>query len=144
MCHKRETKIKGEFKITALQKDIKYWVEISDYDLKTAEAMLETGRYLYVLFACQQAIEKTLKGLVTARTKRFPPRLHNLVKLAGISGIALAEEDKLFLEKVSYYYLETRYPEEVIKINKQINRKLAKSYLDKTKGILKWLRQEIK
>ena len=30
------------------QNKIDYWVDIADYDLKTAEAMLETGRFLYV------------------------------------------------------------------------------------------------
>ena len=27
-----------------------YWIEMSDYDLETANAMLMTGRYLYVGF----------------------------------------------------------------------------------------------
>ncbi len=34
------------------QHEIDYWIDIADYDLKTAEAMLETGRYLYVGFMC--------------------------------------------------------------------------------------------
>ena len=34
------------------QNKIDYWIDIADYDLKTAEAMLETGRYLYVGFMC--------------------------------------------------------------------------------------------
>jgi HEPN domain-containing protein len=106
--------------------------------------MLKTGRYLYVLFSCQQAIEKTLKALVTAKTKELPPRIHNLLKLAEIIGVELNEEDKLFLEKMSYYYLETRYPEELIKISRQVKRNLAKKYFDKTKEIVRWLRQKIK
>lgn len=85
-----------------------------------------------------------LKGVIVAKTKTFPPRIHNLVKLADICGLALAEDDKLFLEKISYYYLETRYPQEIIKINKQIRRTLARNYLDKTKEFAKWLKQEIK
>ena len=31
---------------------VKYWTEISDYDLETAEAMYSTGRWLYVGFMC--------------------------------------------------------------------------------------------
>ena len=27
---------------------VTYWIEMSDYDLETADAMLVTGRYLYV------------------------------------------------------------------------------------------------
>ena len=29
---------------------VTYWIEMSDYDLETADAMLLTGRYLYVGF----------------------------------------------------------------------------------------------
>lgn len=118
-------------------------MDVADYDLKTAKVMLETERLLYVLFACQQAIEKTLKALVTAKTKEFPPRIHNLVKLTEIANVSLPEEDKLFLDKLSYYYLETRYPEEVIKISKQITKKLAKEYFKKTEEIIRWLKQKI-
>ena len=40
-----------------------YWVEMSDYDIETADAMLATGRYLYVGFMCHQTIEKILKAI---------------------------------------------------------------------------------
>jgi len=33
-----------------------YWKDAAIYDLETAEAMLDSGRYLYVVFMCQQAI----------------------------------------------------------------------------------------
>jgi len=44
-----------------------YWIEIADYDIATAKAMLQTGRYLYVGFMCQQTIEKSLKALIARR-----------------------------------------------------------------------------
>jgi len=37
---------------------VQYWQEMSEYDLATAKAMLQTGRYLYVGFMCHQAVEK--------------------------------------------------------------------------------------
>lgn len=39
---------------------VRYWIELSDYDLETAQAMLETSRFLYVGFMCHQVIEKAL------------------------------------------------------------------------------------
>jgi hypothetical protein len=36
----------------------KYWLDLSDYDLETAEAMFKTKRWLYVGFMCHQTIEK--------------------------------------------------------------------------------------
>jgi len=42
---------KNCFELTTSEK-INYWVELSDYDLETADAMLQTKRYLYVGFMC--------------------------------------------------------------------------------------------
>ncbi|UCE08346.1 MAG: HEPN domain-containing protein [bacterium] len=47
-----------------MEKEISYWIEHAQYDLGTAEAMLISGRYLYVTFMCQQAIEKLLKAII--------------------------------------------------------------------------------
>ena len=44
------------------EEQVQYWLDIADYDLDTAEAMHQTGRWLYVAFMCHQVIEKTLKG----------------------------------------------------------------------------------
>lgn len=41
---------------------INYWIDMAGYDLDTARAMLQTGRYLYVGFMCYQAVEKSLKA----------------------------------------------------------------------------------
>ncbi|HMT12966.1 MAG TPA: HEPN domain-containing protein, partial [Ignavibacteria bacterium] len=45
---------------------IKYWTELSDYDIESARVMLEGKRYLYVGFMCHQAIEKILKAYFSA------------------------------------------------------------------------------
>ena len=39
-----------------MAKNVAYWIEMSDYDLETAKAMLITGRYLYIGFMCHQTI----------------------------------------------------------------------------------------
>ena len=65
-------------------KDARSWIAASRYDLETARALLESRRYLYVLFMCQQSLEKLLKAHVMARTAEFPPRIHSLVRLAEL------------------------------------------------------------
>ncbi|HUT04483.1 MAG TPA: HEPN domain-containing protein [bacterium] len=54
--------------------------------MDTARAMPKSGRLLYVLFCCQQAVEKMLKGIIAKWTEAFPPRLHNLIRLAEPCG----------------------------------------------------------
>ena len=54
------------------------WLSQSEYDLDTAQAMLDSGRYIYAVFMCHLAVEKALKALVVKRTENAPPRTHNL------------------------------------------------------------------
>lgn len=41
----------------------KEWLRQADYDMETAEAMFESGRYIYAVFMCHLSLEKALKGL---------------------------------------------------------------------------------
>ncbi len=127
-----------------MEKDVKYWANLSEYDIKTADAMFKSRRYLYVLFTCQQAIEKTLKALVTNNTKQFPPKTHDLLRLVELSKIDIDEARKEFLSKLSFYYIETRYPQELAKISKEVNRRIASEYLKDTRALLKWLKLKLK
>lgn len=61
---------------------VTYWVEMSDYDFDTANAMLETKRYLYVGFMCHQVIEKILKAYWSSVTEEPPLKIHSLSRLA--------------------------------------------------------------
>ena len=66
---------------------VKYWLDLADYDLDTAEAMHQTGRWLYVAFMCHQVIEKTLKAYWCATQPTAPPYTHSHQRLASGSGI---------------------------------------------------------
>jgi len=74
-----------------------YWLNIADYDLETAEAMYNTGRWLYVAFMCHQVIEKTLKAYWCKTQPEDPPYTHNLILLATQSGLANEMSDEQYL-----------------------------------------------
>ena len=65
--------------------------------------MLEPGRYLYVVFCCQQAVEKTLKAIIAKRTGETPPRIHSLMRLAEKAAIALSEEQAQLFRELSIF-----------------------------------------
>lgn len=125
--------------MTGLERDFEQWIKLSDYDLATAQAMLKSKRYLYVLFCCQQALEKRLKASVVRVTKEFPPRTHDLLRLANLAQLVLDGPQETFLRRVTNYYIGTRYPEEVNELAKHVDGSLAKKYFDYTKGVVKWL-----
>lgn len=47
---------------------VRQWVNRSKYDLETARAMQAGGRYFYVVFCCQQAVEKALKAVIICKS----------------------------------------------------------------------------
>ena len=117
----------------------KSWADQARYDLETARAMLESGRYLYVLFCCQQSVEKALKGLMVQKSGGFPPRIHNLVQLAESADVEMAIERRRFLGELTAYHIQSRYPEEMSKLAATIRREVAEESLKKTEAEVQWL-----
>ena len=64
-----------------MEKQIKYWIDLSDYDLETAEAMLSDRRYLYVGLMCHQTIEKAFKTYFSKLKSETAPYSHSLYYL---------------------------------------------------------------
>ena len=126
-----------------MRKDADYWLNLASYDIETAKAMLSSGRFLYVLFTCQQALEKTLKALIIESTGKFPPRIHDLLKLTRLAKLDVSTEQAETLSRLSFYYLETRYPEQIADMANNINKEIAGDYLTRSQELLKWLRNKL-
>lgn len=128
-----------------MDKIVAHWVERSKYDLDTAKVMLDTGRYLYVAYMCQQTVEKMLKAIIAQHGKENFP-IHNLNRLAEIASISneLTSEQFNFLAELTPYHIETRYGDYKESLSEIINDKEAEQVYRKTKGIYKWLYQKIK
>lgn len=125
---------------------VKKWIEISDYDFKTARAMYRSRRYLYVAFMCQQAVEKILKAFITNVEDEYPPKIHKLETLSLKANLSeeLESDQKDLLSELSFYYLNNRYPDFKAELNKLINRKKSHELLKRTEKFLKWMKQKIK
>lgn len=128
-----------------IDEKIKYWLEISDYDLRTAEAMQKTKRFLYVGFMCHQVTEKILKALYVLTKKSTPPYTHNLTFLAKESGIfpELSEDQKDFLDLLDPLNIEARYPSYKEKLQKTLNKKRCKEILTQTKEFQRWIKKKL-
>ena len=118
---------------------VRSWIERSQYDFDTAKAMLASGRYLYVVFCCQQAVEKALKAVITSRTGELPPRIHNLLRLAETAKLDLSTARLQFLGELSAYYIQSRYPEEMSSLASTITRETAQQTLKTTGETTQWL-----
>jgi len=124
---------------------IQYWIELSDYDLETAEAVLQTKRYLYVGFMCHQVIEKIFKAVYSERKEDTPPRTHDLEYLALKSGFyeTLSEEQQDFIGELNPLNIEARYPEYKKEIAKTLNSSKCAKLLEETTKLQKWTKETI-
>ena len=124
---------------------IKYWVEISDYDLETAKAMFKTKRYLYVGFMCHQAVEKILKALFSKSKNATPPYIHNLIRLSEQSGILteLNKSQLSLLDSLQPLNIQARYPSYKEKIYKMLNRKNTTNLLKDTTEFIQWIKKKL-
>ena len=102
--------------------------------------MLREGRHLYVVFCCQQAVEKMLKSVIVQRTGKLPPRIHQLARLVEVAGVAVDERQVDFLRELSAYYIPTRYPEEVADLALDAKEEEARRVLNQSREFIQWLK----
>jgi HEPN domain-containing protein len=125
------------------QEKFEYWLDAAQYDLQSAEAMLTTGRWLYVAFMCQQAVEKLVKGLYLLYLDDNIPRTHSIIAITKPFKDKLpveipAETIELF-DKLTGCYLNNRYPEYKDKMGALIKEPDAKALYSQTNEVFAWL-----
>jgi HEPN domain-containing protein len=120
-----------------------HWLEYAQYDLETAEAMYKSGRWVYVIFMCQQALEKLCKGLYLLYIDDNIPRLHNVTavfsKFADKLSEPLGDDIRGLFDRLSLYYLEARYPEYKNNLSDVTDEETASFLLQKTREVFQWL-----
>ena len=124
---------------------VQYWLDIADYDFDTAEAMYQTGRWLYVAFMCHQVVEKTLKAYWNASREDDPPYTHNHMRLADGSGLyeMMNEEQRDFLDTITNYNIEARYPEDKEELTRALTPQFCRQMIDDTKKIQQWIKDKL-
>ncbi|MBU1367682.1 MAG: HEPN domain-containing protein, partial [Candidatus Omnitrophica bacterium] len=113
------------------------WLNMVDYDIDTAEQMLKTGRYVYVIFMCHLAIEKALKAVVCEETNKMPPKTHDLIILINMSKVKISEELLDFIGMINNAAVVTRYPEDLSRLISSYPREIAKDYFIRTLEVIK-------
>ena len=125
------------------QEKYEYWLDIAQYDLAVAESMLNSKHWLYVVFMCQQSIEKLIKGLYSYYLPDNPPYLHNIKTIASriepFLPIPIPAEKMDFFDELTAYYLNNRYPDYISKLSSQIDETEASDIMAKTREVFAWL-----
>jgi HEPN domain-containing protein len=127
-----------------LEQQLKYeeWFFQSDYDLETAQFMLQSGRNIYCIFMCHLSLEKALKGLFIKRLNQYPPKIHDLMYFVEKLELKLEEAHEDFLIWLNEKAITTRYPEDLRNMLKFFPNKQTDNILQQTKTIQQWIKKQ--
>ena len=127
-----------------MEQQLKYeeWFLQSDYDLETAQYMLQGGRNIYCIFMCHLSLEKALKGLFIKRLNQIPPKLHALMYFVNKVQLAISDENLLFIKKIDSLSIPTRYPEDLRAMTALYTPIQTTNIYEQTKTIQQWLKQQ--
>ncbi|KAA6318845.1 hypothetical protein EZS27_031192 [termite gut metagenome] len=123
----------------------KYWIDLSDYDLETAEVMLQNKRYLYVGFMCHQTIEKAFKAYFTKLKSETAPFSHSLSYLAKQGGFydLFTNEQKDFIDQLEPLNIEARYPSYKERLLKSLTDTKCTEIIRNTKTLQQWIKEKL-
>lgn len=121
-------------------KQVEYWVTSSEEDFAAAESPLEKGHLRHCLFFAHLALEKILKAHVTRHTQDAPPRIHDLIRLAGMAELSLDAEQTSFLNRFGVYQLEGWYPDST---QTRLDSEAVRQKLALAQEMLEWLKPQL-
>lgn len=124
---------------------VTYWIEMSEYDLETAQAMFDTRRYLYVGFMCHQAIEKILKAYWSNVFEEPPLKIHTLSRLASRTGLdnEMTEGQLDFIDTLEPLNIEARYPSYKERLLKSLTPDYCMKLISDTKELHSWIKNKL-
>lgn len=119
------------------------WFKQAEYDLETASAMFEAGRYIYAVFMCHLSVEKALKGLYAKKFKKDPPKIYDLLYLVKKIELSIPDSFLDFLKVLNEVSVPARYPDELEKLLKQYKKENTENLVIRTKELLICLREKL-
>jgi HEPN domain-containing protein len=123
-----------------IEKHIEHWRKGSDEDFEVANQLINSNKIRHGLFFLHLSLEKILKAFICLHSNDIAPRLHNLVRLSELSGLAFEEKYTNFLSEMNPFNIEGRYPELWGAIP---SKKEAEELLAQTEEVLKWLKNQL-
>jgi len=122
-----------------------YWLELCDDDVKVARNLLKSKDYLWMAFICHLVVEKSIKAVIADRTNQEPKRIHDLAKLAEQANVVdeLTDTQMDFLEELTPYNIEARYPSYKEKMAAKLSAEYCESLLIRTEEFLCWTKQKL-
>jgi HEPN domain-containing protein len=99
------------------EEHVKWWLDESERNWKTAIFNRDGKQNVFSLFAFHLCVEKLLKALwIKENVDNFPPRTHDLKKLYNDTDLNLDNNWYDFLVIINEWNIEGRYPDYKLKV----------------------------
>jgi HEPN domain-containing protein len=125
------------------QEKFERWLEIAQNDLAAAETMFNSDIWVYVVFWCQQAVEKLVKGLYILYKDDDVPYINNIGEIMSRFEdklpISVSKEKYDLFDELSAYYIKIIYVDYNVRIDKILNKEISETILTKSKEVFAWL-----
>lgn len=109
---------------------ILYWKNTAARDWKRSNLLFKNRDYVFALFCAHLSLEKLVKAhWVKDNPTNYPPKIHNLNKLAAKTKLMLTDEELTFCADMNKFQIEGRYPDYVSDIYKIVSGKYTANYL---------------
>ncbi|MFO7987454.1 MAG: HEPN domain-containing protein [Desulfatiglandaceae bacterium] len=120
-----------------------YWLNSAHHDLEVAQSLFEAQKYDWCLFVGHLVLEKALKACFVNSHQQFPPKIHDLVRIAFMAGVELDDETAEFLDSVNAFNISTRYPDEKLKFYKMCTHEFTAHHFKRIREVFRWICQRI-
>jgi len=114
------------------------WLRQADYDLDTAQYMLQGGRRFYAVFMAHLAVEKALKGVYQHRLNRVPPKTHNLLYLVDEIELTINDQTRQFLARLTQQQILARYPDQIREVLSAFTDPIVRNILIQSSEVIQW------
>jgi HEPN domain-containing protein len=128
-----------------VNRNAKEWYRAMQYDLETAELLLEKKRLIYVVFLSVQMVEKALKALWVDTRDNYPPKTHNLIRLSKLLGVwsKFTRDQRRFVAFINPLYNAIRYPDAHAAVEDSLDEAVANEILDEAKEVCRWIEDQL-
>lgn len=118
-------------------------IDTSDNDYKTMINLFESKDNHWALFLGHLVIEKLIKADIARNTKKHPPFLHDLRRLAKLSHIVFNDEQLNWLNTITTFNLNARYDSYKQEFYKKCTPSFTKEWINKIKGLRLWIKKTL-
>ena len=130
--------------MTSIKRQIEYWQEGAQDDLKTARVLFDGKRHSGALFFGHIVLEKILKAFVVLETQKEAPKIHNLIRLHELGNVGLDEPTLKYIATVNAFNIRGRYEDYKKSFYKMCTKEYTAQNLNKIDEIYKMLCKKLK